>query len=780
MADYSDYQSTSPAAQAEEVVSLFAAGDRPAKGLRVALFGSYAPRSCGIATFTTDIREQLARHFPDITVDVYALDVAGSGLAYADDIHVVRAEQREDYCRAALAINASAADVVWLQHEFGIFGGPSGELVGELLDNLAPPVVVTFHTVLASPAASQRQVMEHMLSRCSRAMVMSAKSRDLLVSVYRARPEIIELIEHGAPDCPFGTAAAAKARLGLSGRKVLTTFGLLGPGKGIEQAIAALPAIVAQHPDVIYRILGATHPVLMARDGESYRDSLVAQAAALGVSEHVVWDNRFLDIDELLEQLEACDIYITPYANLAQTTSGTLSYAVALGKAVVSTPYVHARELLADGVGCLIESGSPEAIAGAVNGLLASPEALLATQRRAYERGRRTTWPHFARASVQLIRNTLAPPAREVSPLTVPGLAMVWAMSDATGMFQHAVGIVPDRRHGYCLDDNARALMLLNVADGVGESDRLRWSMTFAAFVEYAWNADARRFRNFMRFDRTWCEAVGSEDSNGRALWALGHAVEHNPIPEIREWAARLFVDVASVMDELHSPRAMGFAALGALCILRACPGDGLARDWAIRCCTALARLVEGQRRPDWVWFESMLGYDNPRLSQALIEGGLVLDRPEWIAAGLDTLAWISQCQTSRKGQFRPIGSETFSSSGGSPGEWKPFDQQPLEAQAAIEAAASAWAATGETHWVELATQTYQWFFGANDRGEVLADIATGRCCDGLTPRGRNENSGAESILAFQLGHYSLARLLQTTRSQPSKRGESWTNRYTA
>lgn len=750
------------------VVRLFGEQRRTARPLRIALIGSYAPRSCGIATFTADIREKLALYFPEIHVDVYAMDDANPALTYSNDIRVIRSDSVPDYWQAAQLINERGTDVVWVQHEFGIFGGPDGAFVSELVDRIAAPVVTTFHTVLSAPSDGQRAVIDHLLTRCARIMVMSKHGRDLMERVYHARRDVIEIIEHGAPDRPFGTSAAAKARLGLSGHHVMTTFGLLGPDKGIEHVIAAMPAILQQHPDVVYRILGATHPVLLARESESYREKLMAQAQALGVADHIAWENRFLGIEELLEQLEASDIYVTPYLNLDQSTSGTLSYAVALGKAVVSTPYVHARELLADGVGCLIEPRSPEAIAQAVHGLLAHPDELHATQRRAYDRGRRTIWQHFAQASAQLINRTHTPSPGPVSHTVRPGLGAVFAMSDATGMLQHSIGIVPDRRHGYCLDDNARALMLINVADGLSEAERLRWSTTYAAFVQYAWNDDKRRFRNFMRFDRSWCEDVGSDDSNGRALWALGHCVEHSPLPEIREWAIELFDDVSAAMGMLPSLRSMTFAALGALSVLRTRHDHRAARDMVVHCCETLDRLVQGQRRPDWAWFEAVLGYDNPRLCQALIEGGMALLQQSWVTAGLETLDWISQCQTSAQGHFRPIGSESFDRSG----EWTPFDQQPLEAQAAIEAAHSAWLATHDDHWIVLADQAYQWFFGGNDRGVILADLAAGRCRDGVTPRGRNHNSGAESILAFQLGHYSVSALLQSTLMETGTRKE--------
>lgn len=748
-----------PADKAADLRSLLA---RPAYGqqaaMRVAVIGTYAPRNCGIATFTADLCEQLGTHFPDVSLDVYALDAEGSSLTYAKGIAVVAAQESESYAKAARAINRSGADVVWVQHEFGIFGGDDGRHISELVDGIAAPLIVTFHTVLASPGEGQRAVMEHLIRRSSRMMVMSQQSREILVSVYKARRELVDVIEHGAPDRPFGTAEAAKRRMGLEGRKVLTTFGLIGPGKGIDVAIAAMPAILEQHPDAVYRILGATHPVLAAREGESYRAMLEDLAEKLGVADSIEWENRFLDIDELLGQLEASDIYLTPYRSLGQTTSGTLSYAVALGKAVVSTPYVHARELLADDVGCLIEPDSPEAIAEAVNGLLSNPLRLTAMQRRAYERGRRTIWPCFARASMQLLRKTQAPRPRTAPNHGDPALTAVWHMSDATGMLQHGIGAVPDRRHGYCIDDNARALMLMNLAGTLDDAERRRWSVTYAAFVQYAWNEDLRRFRNFMAYDRSWCEDVGSQDSNGRALWALGHTAEHSPFKPLRSWAEGLFEVATPVVEGLNAPRATAFAVLGACALLRGGVTSRTAEMRVESTCETLARLLAHQRRTGWIWFEPMLSYDNPRLCQALIEGGVLFGQQNWLDAGLEALRWLSELQTAASGHFRPVGSETF----GRTGAWLPFDQQPLEAQAAIDAARAAFLATRDPFWLRHAERAYQWFLGANDRGIALADPVSGACCDGVTPRGRNENCGAESILAYHLGHYSLKALRQS------------------
>ena len=739
-----------------DIRSIFKGLEAPSAHRHVALVGTFTPRKCGIATFATDIFDKLEEFHPGIRVDVYALDDPRDGLVYADVTGTIVQDDPEAYLAAARQINESGVDAVWLQHEFGIFGGPDGEMVCDFVDRLAAPLILTPHTVLSEPSERQRAILEHLVRRASRIMVMNRHSRDLLVEQYRAPRELLQILPHGAPDRPFGRSAEFKRKLGLDGRNVLMTFGLLGPGKGIERMIEAMPAIVARHPDTIYRIVGATHPNLLAQEGEAYREKLQACAEALGVADHIEWDNRFLETEELLDQLEACDIYVTPYFNLQQSTSGTLSYAVALGKAVVSTPYLHARELLAGGAGVLIDPDCSTSISDAVIGLLGEPDELLALQRRAYARGRETVWPRFADGAAALIEAAVSPASRPAPMTATPGLSGLFGMCDGTGILQHAIGIVPDRRHGYCLDDNARALMLMNLAAGLPERERTQWSQTFASFIQHAWNPDRGAFRNFMRFDRTWCEDQGSDDSNGRALWALGQTIECAPDEDLRDWAWDLYEAVLPHCARLTSPRTIAFTMLGTACVLRALPSHRRSHEVLAEGADVLHRLLVTARRPDWAWFEAVLGYDNPRLSQALIEAGLVLENDSYISAGLETLEWIAGHQVAAGGHFRPIGCESFHHEHAPP---LPFDQQPLEAQAAVEAARAAFAASRDPRWFEHAKAAWNWFFGANDRGAVLADLATGRCRDGITPRGANTNCGAESILAFQLAHYSVLAL---------------------
>jgi glycosyltransferase involved in cell wall biosynthesis len=723
-----------------------------ARPMRVALVGNFAPRKCGIATYTTDIFDKFGCFQPETRLDVYALQDADSPLAHECAYAEIERDVPASYARAARQMNEDGVDAVWLQHEFGIFGGDSGEHVLRLVEGIAAPLIVTMHTVLSQPSNKQEVITRRLVARASQLMVMCRAGRDLLVERYGASVDRISVIEHGAPDQPL-------PQMHRDGLRRLLTFGLLGPGKGLEAAIEALPAIVERHPDVIYRIAGVSHPNELRQHGETYREGLEALAERLGVAAHIEWVNRFLETDELVAMIGDCDIYLTPYLDLEQATSGTLSYAVALGRAVVSTPYIHARELLADAGGVLVEPNDPSAIGTAVNWLLDHPEELEALQLRTYRRGRSTVWRHFAANAKAMLESAVAPEMAlpGAGERIIPGLAAFDALCDGTGMLQHGHYIVPDRRHGYCLDDNVRALMLVNRVAWRSPSDELRRASIFASFLQFAWNPEVRRFRNFMNYDRSWCEEIGSGDSNGRAIWALGDTAAHSRVPGLRRWAAEAFDLHADIALEFHAPRSIAFAALGAVAMLEQKPGHRVAGAIVERCGDLLDKLLGGTRRPDWIWFEAVMGYDNSRLSQALIECGRALRCEHWVAAGLESLRWVLANQCGANGFFRPVGSDTF----GRHGSILPFDQQPLEAWAAIDACVSAQHCDpGSPLWIEYGRRAYRWFLGENDRNVPLADLQLGSCLDGVTPQGVNQNVGAESLLAFQLAYYGLERLL--------------------
>ena len=721
----------------------------PQTATRLALIGCFRPRQCGIATFTADTYDHLRAARPDMAIDAYAMRASPDQMLDADVAGAIDERDVISYRAAADAINASGASAVWLQHEFGIFGGTAGDMVLDLVDRIAAPLMVTLHTVLAEPSADQYRIMSRLVARASKLVVMSEFGREALQNIYGASADQIAHIEHGTPDRPFVDIAPLRETLGIESRPVLSTFGLIGPGKGLEAAIRALPAIAAQYPDILYRIVGATHPNLVAAEGEAYRQSLEQLAETLGVASNIVWENRFLDIGELLDQIEVCDIYLAPYPNLQQITSGTLAYAVALGRAVVSTPFVHARELLTDDVGILLPGTDSDAIAEAVLLLLAVPEERRALQRRAYARGRRTAWGVIALECAALVDAVTVPAPDYSSTRRAPSLTGFWSMCDDVGMLQHSIHLVPDRSHGYCIDDNARALMLVHSLPPRAQEEAGRQALAFASFIQHAWNADRGVFRNFMGYDRRWLEDEGSQDSNGRTLWALGHASAHAASPAMRDWAASWFDRTGAMAESFENLRSIAFSVLGADARLDHDPANAKARAIIERGGTVLLAHLKAARRPGWEWFEAGLSYDNARLPEALIRAGRRLRSLPLEEAGLSALDWLATFQTAPGGHFRPVGSESF----GRPGESLPFDQQPIEAWATVAACATAFAATGSKVWHNHAETAYSWFVGNNDRGMVLGDPKSGRCLDGLNPRGANLNSGAESVLSYHLAY---------------------------
>ena len=737
---------------------------------RVVLVGSFPPRRCGVATFTGDIRDALKAAAPDLSCQIVAMTDEEGQYAYDRDVMFeVRQNRAADYLEAARRINESRPDAVCVQHEFGLFGGPAGEHLMLMLDAVTAPVTTTVHTVLTHPDADQRRVFERLIRRSARIIVMAERGRQILTDVWRVPASRITVTPHGAPDRPLVDTAEPKARLGLAGREMLLTFGLLSPGKGLEVMIRALPRIVAARPDALYVILGATHPHLIAHEGEAYREGLLALADRLGVADHVQFHNQYVDTPLLLDWLSAADLYVTPYPNEAQITSGTLSYAVALGKAVISTPYWHAQELLAEGRGVLTPFNDPDAMADAAIALLADPERLSALRRRAWDAGRETLWSRLADRYIddfRLARDSRIPTrAASAEPRSFtagavpqPALGGVRRMTDSVGILQHSIHAVPDRNHGYCVDDNARALLLMHRLRGVGAgtAETQALAETYAAFVQHAWNASAGRFRNFMAYDRTWLEEVGSDDSVARAWWSVAVTASEAGSSALRHWAMELAVGISRHLDSFTALRTYAFLVLGLSSLVRTDPGLARERELLERLAGGLAGVLAGRETGDWCWFEDGLTYDNARLPEALLRAGQVLDNDALIAAGVKSLDWLCRMQTGVGGVFRAVGTGNFDR----PFTVEdPFDQQPLEAAATVDACAAAFAATGDDRWRAEARRAFDWFLGRNDLGVPLGDPVTGDCYDGLTPNGPNLNRGAESVLSFQLATCAMLQL---------------------
>jgi glycosyltransferase involved in cell wall biosynthesis len=744
---------------------------------RIAVIGNSLPRRCGIATFTTDLQKAISMSRADLETSIVAMTDPGQAYDYPPAVAFqIKDGHIDDYMRAADFLNAGQFDIVCLQHEFGIFGGEAGAHILVLLSRLTMPVVTTFHTVLASPTVKQRAVVERIVDASSKVVVMANKGRELLRDVYLVPDDKIEVIAHGIPDVAFVGSDAAKARLGFAGKSVILTFGLLSPNKGIEVMIDAMPSILKRCADAVYVVLGATHPNLVRNQGEAYREGLMARVRELGIHDHVVFLDRFVDLATLLEFISMCDVYVTPYLNEAQMTSGTLAYSFGLGKPVVSTPYWHARELLTEGCGVLVPFGNAAAIGGEIAKLLTDDVRRQAMSRRAYAASRMMTWECTAERYMSVFetaRQGHRPKVFARSDMGSPGLrgpappdmqiGHFLSMCDDVGLFQHAVHSVPDRAHGYCVDDNARALLLACALNNPGEQPLSEvLTARFAAFVQHAWNPDTGQFRNFMGFNRTWLEDRGSEDSHGRTLWALGEAARTDASPARRQWAAALFAQALSIAESFRSPRAWAFMLLGLDAYCAVAPDDLRAREVRHSLADRLMSCLASVETPDWVWFEEGLAYDNARLPQALMLTGMATQTPQYLDAGLRSLRWLMTQQTTAAGQFRPVGTSGFGEQRQHP---RAFDQQPVEATATIAACLTAWRADGDAEWKAMATRAFAWFLGSNDLSVALVDPLTGSCRDGLHPDRANENRGGESVVCYLLGLAEMRQLARITTS---------------
>jgi glycosyltransferase involved in cell wall biosynthesis len=729
---------------------------------KVAFLGDYLPRKCGIATFTHDLVQALAEQYPDTESFVVPVNDLPEGYDYPSEVRFEFGENDLDsYRRAADYLNFSNADVVCLQHEYGIFGGPAGSFILALLRDLRIPVVTTLHTILENPGADQRRVLQELSTLSARLVVMSEHGSRIMRTTYGVSEEKIDLIPHGILDMPFMDSNFFKDQFGVEGKHVLLTFGLLSPNKGIENVLRALPEVVKSIPNLVYIVLGATHPNLVREDGEAYRLSLERLAQDLGIKRNVSFYNRFVEQEELKTFLGVADLYITPYQNAAQTTSGTLAYAFGCGKAVISTPYWHAEELLGDGRGVLVPFGDSKAMAEAITGLLKDDTRRHAMRKRAYLLGRDMVWSKAAQRYMASFENARRNPTSQSirrlgvrtldeERLELPHLRLdhLTRLSDSTGMYQHANYSLPDFAHGYCTDDNARALITTVLLEELEvEGPELhRLAETYASFMQFAFDPVSKRFRNFLSYDRRWLEEEGSEDSQGRALWALGTCAGRSKHRHLQAWAAQLFERALPSVLDSKSPRAWSFTLLGIYEYFRRLSGDRVAAQARDVLTQRLIGRFEATAQDDWPWFEGSLSYANARLSQVMIMSGRWTDNARALEIGLRSLRWLVSLQKAPLGHFRPIGSAGFYTRGGTPAE---FDQQPIEAHGMISACLEAYRSTNDPFWHEQASIAFEWFLGRNDLGLSLYDPKTGGCRDGLHTDRVNQNQGAESTLAY-------------------------------
>ena len=734
---------------------------------KVAVIGNYLPRQCGLATFTTDMVEAISSVSPDISCFAIAMNDTPKGYRYPGKVRFeINQNVLTDYTLAADFLNMNQIDAVCLQHEYGIFGGPWGVNILKLIQKLRMPIVTTLHTVLSQPSLEQKKILIDLASISEKLVVMCPRAKKILSDVYNISDDKVAFIHHGIPDISFVDPSFHKDRFGVEGRQVILTFGLLGPNKGLEYMIKALPKIIKQHPDIVYIILGTTHPHVKRQHGEEYRIGLQRLVKSLGVSDHVIFHNRFVDMNDLCQFLGCADIYLTPYLFEEQIASGTLAYAMGSGKAIISTPYWYALDMLAENRGRIVPFKDHNALATQVIDLLDNDVERHAMRKRAYMFCRNAVWEEVAKSYLKLfqevrdkhIRHPGHPPRTETAQIgtfdDLPEINLdhLRRLTDDTGILQHATFTVPNRLHGYCIDDNTRALIAVMMAQKLMPNDKSLYELCilYLSFVQNAYNEKNGRFRNFMGFDRQWLEDVGSEDSHGRTLWGLGVAVALGKDEGQIAPALNIFKNALKIVETFPATtaRSWAFALVGIHAYLRRFSGDTEVKTTRAVLAEKLYELFKKNAKNNWPWLENTVTYANAKLPHALLLSGHWMQRGEMVEMGLKALDWLVKIQTDEEGYFVPVGSNGWYTRGKAKAV---FDQQPIEAHTMIEACIEAHNITREQKWLDAMNQCFNWFIGQNNLKVSVYNFSTGGCRDGLRPNGTNENQGAESTLAWLL-----------------------------
>ena len=752
--------------------------------LKVLFIGTYVPKECGIATFTSDLLNSVSGGYNDVHCEVIALNDPSETYNYPEEVvFQIQRDRIEDYYRAADYINQSDADIVCLQHEFGLFGGNAGDYIFALLSGINKPVISTMHTVIGEPEPDYRASTEKLIRYSEKLVVMSQTAVDMLKNVYKAPEDKIEIIFHGVPDYPFNNCSKYKKMLNLKGSPLVLTFGLLSQNKGIESVLDALPEVVSQYPDLVYLVLGATHPMVKKNQGEAYRQYLKNKVSELGLENNVVFHDKFVEKEELCNYILASDIYASPYLSREQIVSGALTYAIGMGKAIVSTPYWYAQEMLSDNRGLLVDFGDTDGFKKSLLYLIENPEECEDMRKNAYDFGRKMTWKNVGKEYDVVFRKALKnystyPRAQNrfnflPNQLPEAKLDYLKLLTDDVGIIQHTNLGVPARHHGYSTDDVGRALVALTkLVDSQKKAKEFgKLITTYMSFLEHA-QTDTGHFHNFMSYRREFLDEKGSEDTLGRAIYGLGHVVSCPYLSKnMRTLANTLISKSRPEMENLGSPRAKAYAMCGLYEMLRAGIGadefesmfnsrrdtvESVDRDTFesifISHANSLVDLYEANHKEDWNWFESTVTYSNAKMSESLLLAYNYTKDRTYKKVGLATLDFLTEIQW--KGDFFDmVGNQGWYSYNGE----KPiFDQQPIEAGYLSQAYVSAYEIVRERKYLELAKYSFEYFLGRNRLQAVMYDYSTGAVCDGLNLDGMNCNQGAEPVICFLMALSSL------------------------
>ncbi len=721
----------------------------------VLYMGTFLPRECGIATFTNDLITAMDSKFnPVLKSEVLAMNDPGN--AFYNYNHKVSLQIKEneilDYLETARKINERKdIRIVNIQHEFGIFGGEHGEYLLLFLNAVKKPVVVTLHTVLPNPHEGMKDIMQSIIKKSSAVIVMAKDAKRILREHYDINDSSkIFHIHHGVPQVPF-SLKYAKKEINLENKTILSTFGLLNSGKGIEYVIKALPQVVKKFPDIIYLIIGETHPKVRKKEGESYRNKLIGLVKKLGLEENVKFCNKYMSIKEITAYLSATDIYIAPALDENQIVSGTLSYALGCGKAIVSTSTAYAKEVLSGNRGILVDFRNPESIGKAVNALLSDSELKGEIEKRAYQLGRRMIWPNVAAEYLRVFNEVIR--LREDTVRKFPSIKIdhLIALTDNVGVIHHAKHSIPNRKTGYTLDDNARALIVAAKYYGLFKSQQsLKLIKAYLSFLHYMQKEDGT-FHNLLDYKRKFLDEKGSEDSYGRALMATGYAAS-SKIPYNMKAAAKFIFDNAiKSVGNLNFLRSKAFSIIGLYYYYSQYKHKDIMQK-AIKLADSLADAYLQNSAKDWKWFEPYFTYSNGRLPESLFLAYLMTGERRYLRIAKESLDFLTKILIV-DGKLVIIGNKGWYYKGN---ERALFDQQPVDAASMVRTYLLAYSITKKEPYYSNAVLAFNWFLGKNSLNQMVYDEVTGGCFDGLAVETINLNQGAESTIAYLLARLNL------------------------
>ncbi|MCJ7520892.1 MAG: glycosyltransferase [Dehalococcoidia bacterium] len=744
--------------------------------LSILYVSTFPPRMCGIATVTQDLTHAMDKMLsPRVESRILALN-PNDVLSYHYSRKVIlqlNKENQQDYVEVARKINSmDEVLLVDIQHEFGIFGGERGSYLIPFICTLKKPTVINFHTVLPEPDGELRNTVRSLAENVSAITVMTELSRKILVQDYEIPNRKIRVIPHGIHSQSFVSSRHAKMALGFSDRVVLSTFGLLNRGKGLEYVIEALPEVIKRFPSVIYIYFGVTHPVVLREEGESYRNEIIKKIYELNLFDHVKLYNKYFPIGELLRFLKATDIYISPGLEQNQAVSGTLSYALGTGRPVISTPFANAKELITDDVGILVKFRDPRSFADAIIRLLEDEELRLQMGKNAYFGTRRMIWSNVAIRQAEVFSEYDHTLARILERKALPKIKLdhLAHLTDSFGIVQFAKLNRPDIMSGYTLDDNARALVVavlyysrLRASRGNPSTVKQKKLLSrlidiYLNFIQFVSHTESQ-YQNYVRSDRTLDhlrnKQTNLEDANSRAIYALAITASNGSIsPKFRKRAIELLGSKIESNVAFESPRAVA-RWIKALCVMfeKKIPISGLDFEREIsEQSNGLFYLYNSTSSPDWQWFESSLTYGNAIMSEALLVAYRVLRDEKYLRVGQTTLDFLVR-ESFTNGIYCPVGQQGWYPKGGSKSY---FDQQPEEVKAMVSALKTCYLATKDNRYLDLMHRAFNWFLGDNSLNQVIYDSTTGGCYDGVGKKNVNLNQGAESTICYLLARLAL------------------------